>query len=57
MAILYFGRQELRDCFWGALDKVVNAADVSGTVRPLVVSRNPFSPFVEAVKTFKFDNF
>ena len=28
MAILYPGRQELRDCFWGALDKVVNAADV-----------------------------
>ena len=28
IAILYIGRQELRDSFWGALDKVANAADV-----------------------------
>ena len=45
--------------FWGAVEAIVNAADVQGTERPLVVSRNKalVRSVDEDVITNEFDSF
>ena len=48
------GNNYSKELFWGAVDVVVNAANIWGTVTPLVMSRNkaPVGSIDEAVKTF-----
>ena len=48
------GNNYSKELFWGAVDVVLNAANIWGTVTHLVMSRNkaPVGSIDEAVKTF-----